>query len=168
MNLIVAVDKNWGIGAKNGLLYNFKQDMEYFKKMTMNKIVVMGRNTLDSFPNGKPLKHRINICVNDEVGFKREDVIVVHSLDELFAKLSLYESNDIFVIGGASMYKQLLPYCKYAYITKIQDSKPAEVLFPNLEINGDWKLIEKSEPLYEDNIAFCFCKYENNIVKKYI
>ena len=92
MNIIVAADQNWGIGAKNDLLYNLKQDMNFFKEMTMDKIVVMGRNTLESFPGGKPLKRRINICLNAEEGFEREGVIVVTSLDQLFEKLSIYTS----------------------------------------------------------------------------
>ena len=111
MNLIVAADKNWGIGAKNDLLYSFKQDMNFFKEMTMDKVVVMGRNTLESFPGGRPLKRRINICLNAEQGFEREGVIVVGSLDELFKKLKNYNNDDVFVIGGASIYRQLLPYC---------------------------------------------------------
>lgn len=167
MNLIVAVDKNWGIGAKNGLLYNFKQDMDYFKEKTMDKVVIMGKNTLNSFPNGKPLKRRVNICVNNEKGFERDGVIVVGSLDELFRKLSYYKSDDIFVIGGASMYKQLLPYCKNAYVTKIEDSKPAEVFFPNLDMIEDWKMVEKSQPHYEDNTTFYFCKYENSNIQSF-
>ena len=100
MNLIVAVDKNWGIGAKNDLLFNLKQDMAFFRETTMDKIVVMGRNTLESFPGGRPLKRRVNICVNDEKGFEREGVIVVGSLDELFKELTNYNSDDVFVIGG--------------------------------------------------------------------
>ena len=167
MNLIVAVDKNWGIGAKNGLLYNFKQDMNFFKEMTMDKVVVMGRNTLESFPGGRPLKNRINICLFDQPGFERENVIVVMNFDELFEKLSYYETDNIFVIGGASVYKQLLPYCKNAYITKIEDAKPAEVFFPNLDENKDWELTKTGDPLYEDGTVFYFCKYENKNVQKY-
>ncbi|MBQ9792171.1 MAG: dihydrofolate reductase [Clostridia bacterium] len=167
MNLIVAADKNWGIGAKNTLLYNFKQDMNFFKEMTMDKVVVMGRNTLESFPGGKPLKRRINVCLNAEEGFERENVIVVTSLDQLFEKLAFYESDNIFVIGGASIYKQLLPYCKYAYVTKIEDSKEAEVFFPNLDKEKGWVLAKTGDPLYEDNTVFYFCKYENKNVQKY-
>ena len=167
MNLIVAVDKNWGIGAKNGLLYNLKQDMAYFRSTTLNKIVVMGRNTLESFPGGKPLKNRVNICVNAEQGFERENVIVVTSLPELFETLKNYDSEEVFVIGGASIYKQLLPYCTYAYITKIEDEKPAEVFFPNLDENDDWQVVETSEKQTEDNTDFYFCKYQNNNVQPF-
>ena len=131
MNLIVAVDKNWGIGAKNGLLYNFKQDMNFFKEMTMDKVVVMGRNTLESFPGGKPLKRRINICLNAEEGFERENVIVVTSMDQLFEKLAFYESDNIFIIGGASIYSQFLEHSDKMYLTEIDaEDKDADVFFP--------------------------------------
>ena len=167
MNIIVAADQNWGIGAKNDLLYNLKQDMNFFKEMTMDKIVVMGRNTLESFPGGKPLKRRINICLNAEEGFEREGVIVVTSLDQLFEKLSIYNTDDIFIIGGASIYRQLLPYCKFSYITKIEDSKSAEVFFPNLDEDANWVLSHTSEPLEEEGVKFTFCTYENQNIQYY-
>ena len=167
MNIIVAADQNWGIGAKNDLLYNLKQDMNFFKEMTMDKIVVMGRNTLESFPGGKPLKRRINICLNAEEGFEREGVIVVTSLDQLFEKLSIYNTDDIFIIGGASIYRQLLPYCRFAYITKIEDSKSAEVFFPNLDEDANWVLSHTSETLEEEGTKFAFCTYENQNIQYY-
>ena len=167
MNLIVAVDENWGIGAKNDLLYSLKQDMAFFRETTLDKVVVMGRNTLESFPGGNPLKRRVNICVNNEVGFSREGVIVVGSLQELFNTLEEYNTDEVFVIGGASIYRQMLPYCKYAYITKIEDSKPAEVFFPNLDENPDWNIATIGEPLEEDGTTFRFCIYENSNIQKF-
>ena len=167
MNLIVAVDKNWGIGAKNDLLFNLKQDMAFFRETTLNKIVVMGRNTLESFPGGKPLKNRINICLNDQPNFEKDGVIVVGSLKELFAKINDYETDDVFVIGGASIYRQLLPYCKNAYITKIEAEKPADVCFPNLDDNPDWKLSKEGNLHDENGISFKFCLYTNKNVKNF-
>jgi len=167
MNLIVAVDKNWGIGYKNKLLYSLKGDMKFFKEKTIDKVVVMGRNTLESFPNGSALKKRINICLNNTPDFERENVHVVCSLDELFEKLSFYDSDNIFVIGGASIYRQLLPYCKYAYITKIEAQKQADTFFENLEKKDNWTLVETSDPCYEADTLFYFCKYENKNVLKY-
>ena len=96
MNLIVAVDKKWGIGAKNDLLFNLKGDMQFFRQTTMNKVVVMGDKTLASFPNGNPLKNRINVCISDNKEFKKEGVTVVNSLEELFETLSFYDSENIF------------------------------------------------------------------------
>ena len=167
MNLIVAVDNNWGIGSNNGLLYNLKQDMEFFKEKTMGKVVVMGDRTLASFPKGNPLKNRINVCISDNLNFEKEGVIVVHSLKELFETLSFYDTENIFVIGGAYVYKQLLPYCHKAYITKIQSEKPADRYFPNLDKDADWKLAKKGDPHFEQGVVFYFCEYQNQNVKTF-
>ena len=167
MNLIVAVDKNWGIGSNNGLLYNLKQDMDFFKEKTMGKVVVMGDRTLASFPKGNPLKNRINICISDKASFEKEGVIVVHSLQELFETLSFYDTENIFVIGGGFVYKQLLPYCNTAYITKIQSEKPADRFFPNLDEMSDWKLEKTSDPHFEQDVVFYFCEYKNSKPQKF-
>lgn len=167
MNLIVAVDQAFGIGAKNGLLYNLKADMEYFKKTTMGKVVVMGSATLDSFPGGRALKNRTNICLNPDPNAKRENVIYVKSLDELFQKLKDYNTEDVFVIGGAYVYSQLLPYCKTAYITKIEATRPAEKFFPNIDQMPNWQLTSQGEKKEEDGITFSFCVYTNNNPQKF-
>ena len=104
MNLIVAVDNNWGIGSNNGLLYSLKQDMAYFREKTMNKIVVMGDRTLASFPGGNPLKNRVNICISDNKEFKKEGVTIVNSLSELFETLAFYDTENIFVIYALWQY----------------------------------------------------------------
>ena len=167
MNLIVAVDKNWGIGSNNGLLYNLKQDMEFFKEKTMGKVVVMGDRTLASFPKGNPLKNRINVCISDNPEFQKEGVTVVNSLKELFETLSFYNTENIFVIGGAYVYKQLLPYCQKAYITKIQSEKPADRFFPNLDQEDNWKLVTTGDPHFEQDVVFYFCEYQNQSPKKF-
>lgn len=167
MNLIVAVDNNWGIGSNNGLLYNLKQDMNYFKEKTTDKVVVMGDRTLASFPGGNPLKNRINVCISDNPNFKKEGVTVVNSLQELFETLSFYESENIFVIGGAYVYKQLLPYCHRAYITKIKSEKPADRFFPNLDADENWILDKASDPCYENETVFYFCEYVNKNPQKF-
>lgn len=161
MNLIVAVDKNWGIGAKNTLLYNLKGDMQYFKEKTLDKVVVMGDKTLASFPKGNPLKNRINVCISIDPNFKKEGVIVVNNLKDLFEAISFYNTDNVFVIGGAYVYSQMLPYCKKAYITKIEASKEAEKFFPNLDEKPEWELVKTSNPMYEDGIVYYFCEYEN-------
>ena len=161
MNLIVAVDKNWGIGANNTLLYSLKGDMNYFKEKTLNKVVVMGDRTLASFPNGNPLKNRINVCISIDPKFKKEGVIVVNNLKDLFETISFYDPDKVFVIGGAYVYSQLLPYCKKAYITKIEASKPAEKFFPNLDEKYEWDLVKTSNPVCEDGIVYYFCEYVN-------
>ena len=103
MNLIVAVDKNWAIGKDNKLLVSIPDDMKFFRETTSGKVVVMGRKTLESFPNGKPLKNRVNIVLTRDESYQVKDAIVVHSKEELDKELAKYNSDDIFVIGGESI-----------------------------------------------------------------
>ena len=131
MNAIVAVDNQWGIGKDNDLLFNIPLDMKFFRKTTLNKIVVMGKNTLLSFPESKPLKNRTNIVLSSTMP-KRDDCIVVNSLDELKQKLTEYPSQDVFVIGGAMVYETMLDYCDTIYVTKVDACGNAQVFFPNL------------------------------------
>ena len=119
MNLIAAVDKNWAIGCKNKLLVSIPADMKFFRETTTGKVVVMGRKTLESFPNGQPLKKRVNIVLTHDKNFKAGDAIIVHSMEELREELKKYPSEDIYVIGGETIYKQLLDDCDVAHITKI-------------------------------------------------
>ena len=164
MNFIVAVDNNYAIGKNNDLLYSLKQDMKYFRETTLNKVVVMGDKTLLSFPNSAPLKNRTNIVVSIDPNFTVEGAIVVHSFKELFEELKKYDTNDIFVIGGASIYNQLMDYCEFGYITKIDAEKPYDKAINNVEKMG-WKLVSKGETLTENDINFAFCIFKNPNVK---
>ena len=119
MNLIVAVDENWAIGKDNKLLVSIPSDMKFFRETTTGKVVVMGRKTLESFPNGLPLKNRTNIVLTRNRDYQVKDAIVVHSVPELLVKLDKYSSEDVYVIGGDSVYQELLPYCDVAHVTKI-------------------------------------------------
>ena len=119
MKTIVAVDNKWGIGKKNDLLFSIPEDMAFFRKTTMGKVCCMGYNTLLSFPGSKPLKNRTNIVLAP-ADVQRDDCTVVHSLEELFAELKKYDSNEIYVIGGAMFYKTMLPYCDEYLITKVE------------------------------------------------
>ena len=132
MKAIVAVDKKWGIGKKNDLLFSLPEDMAFFRKTTLNKVVVMGSNTLKSFPNGKPLKNRTNIVLFPG-GEKREDCVVVDSLAELSEQLKKYDTDDVFIIGGAMFYKTMLPYCSEVLVTKVDADGEAEVFYENLD-----------------------------------
>ena len=120
MNLIVAVDENWAIGKDNKLLVSIPSDMKFFRETTTGKVVVMGRKTLESFPNGLPLKNRTNIVLTRNRDYQVKDAIVVHSVPELLVKLDKYSSEDVYVIGGDSVYQELLPYCDVAHVTKIK------------------------------------------------
>ena len=135
MKSIVAVDKRWGIGKNNDLLFSLPEDMKFFREKTAGKTVCMGYNTLLSFPGSKPLKNRTNIVLAPE-GVEREDCIVVHTLEELSSELSKYNSDDVFVIGGAMFYKTMVPYCDECYITKVDADGEATVFYPNLDEMG--------------------------------
>ena len=130
MNLIVAVDKNWAIGLKNKLLISIPADMKFFRDTTMGKVVVMGRKTLETFPSGQPLKRRTNIVLTRDKNYQVKDAVVVHTVEELLEELTQYDEEEIYVIGGESIYRQLLPYCKVAHVTKIDHAYEADTYFP--------------------------------------
>ncbi len=160
MNLIVAVDENWGIGKDNELLYRISADMKNFRAVTMGHVLVLGRKTLESFPGKKPLPKRTHIVLTANKAYEAEGVTLCHSLEELPAVLANYEDDDIFVIGGGSIYEQLLPQCKKAYITKIYDKFSADTYFPNLDEKPEWTLTEKGEVQEENGVKFSFDIYE--------
>lgn len=167
MNIIVTVNKSWGIGKDNNLLFNFNQSKNFLKEMTTDKIVVMGRNTFENIYNKKPFKRRINICLTNNESYVNDNITVINSLDDLFEKLSFFESDNIFVVGGEETYKTLLPYCKVAYVTKVEENTKADAFFENLDKNKSWKLAKTSDPYYEQSTIFYTCKYVNSKVKKY-
>lgn len=159
MNVIVVVDNRWGIGKNNDLLFRLKKDMAFFKQTTTGKVVVMGANTFKSFPHGA-LPNRTNIVLDDS-GAKYPDTISVSSVDELNEQLKKYDSDEIFVIGGASFYAFMLNRCKIAYVTKVEANGNAEVFFPNLDTLANWQLAEISEPIQDGDYQIQFCKYVN-------
>ncbi len=160
MNLIAAVDKNWAIGCKNKLLVSIPADMKFFRETTVGKVVVMGRKTLESFPNGMPLKKRTNIVLTHDKTYKVPDAILVHSMEELHEELKKYPSEDIYVIGGETIYKQLLDECDVAHITKIDYAFEADAYFPNLDELPDWKITQDSEEQTYFDLEYYFYKYE--------
>lgn len=164
MKLIVAVDKNWGIGRNNGLLFDLKKDMKHFVDHTKGKVVVMGANTLRSLPNGMPLKNRTNIVLNpdgDIFDAIDKGYILTTSLDELLEQIFAVKDNDVYVIGGAMMYHTLLPYCDTAYITKVDSDGEATVFFDNLDTLENWTCVEMGEPLDDNGHTIRFCTYKN-------
>lgn len=160
MNLIAAVDKNWGIGCKNKLLVSIPADMKFFRETTLGKVVVMGRKTLESFPNGQPLKKRVNIVLTHDADYKVNDAVIVHSMEELWEELKKYASEDIYVIGGETIYKQLLDECDVAHITKIDYEFEADAYFPNLDEMPEWKMTQDSEEQTYFDLEYYFYKYE--------
>lgn len=160
MNLIAAVDKNWAIGLKNKLLVRIPEDQRFFRETTTGKVVVMGRKTLESFPNGLPLKNRTNIVLTKDRSYDAKGAIVVHSLEELLKKLEQYPSQDVYIIGGESIYRQLLPYCDVAHITKIDYAYEADSWFPNLDELSEWQIVADSEEQTYFNLEYYFYRYE--------
>ena len=160
MNLIVAVDKNWAIGKGNKLLVSIPQDMKFFRETTMGKVVVMGRKTLESFPGGQPLKKRTNIVLTRDKNYDVKDAIVVYSIDELLKELKNYNEEDIYVIGGETIYRQLLPYCKLAHVTKINHGYEADTYFPNLDEDEKWAVTGVSEEQTYFDLEYEFVRYE--------
>ncbi len=160
MNVIVAVDQNWAIGYQNKLLVSIPADMRFFRDETMGKVVIMGKNTLESFPGGQPLKNRTNIVIALEKDYNVKDAIVVNSIEDALIITKSYKTEDVFIIGGASIYRQMLPYCDVAHITKIDFAYQADTYFPNLDEMEDWVLAEESEEQTYYDLAYTFCRYE--------
>ena len=161
MKLIAACDKNWAIGKGNKLLVSIPEDMKYFRDTTMGGCIVMGRKTLESFPGGKPLSGRTNIVLSRNNNYSVKGAEVIHSEDELFAKLSEYDDENTYVIGGESIYRMLYKKCDTAYITRIDYSYEADSYFPNLDEDEDWELIGESDENTYFNLAYTFCTYKN-------
>lgn len=160
MNLIVAVDENWAIGNKGELLVRIPADHKMFRQETINKVVVLGRKTLDTFPQAQPLAKRTNIIVTNNPDYKAGDAIIVHSIDELLEEVKKYDTNDVYIIGGASIYEQMLPYCDTAHVTKIDHKYAADAYFPNLDESPEWEITATSEEQYYFDLTYHFIKYE--------
>lgn len=160
MNAIVAVDNNWGIGSKNKLLVTIPNDQKFFRSETIGKVVVLGRKTLETFPGGQPLKGRTNIILSKDVSFQVKDALVVHSIEQLLEKLKQYPSEDIYIIGGDSIYHQMLPYCDTVHVTKINHSYDADSFFPNLDQMEEWVITQDSDEQTYFDLEYYFLKYQ--------
>lgn len=164
MKAILHADKEWGIGKKNGLMFSIPADMKFFRETTTGNVVVMGSNTLKSFPNGAPLKNRLNIVLYPD-GEERSDCKIVKSLPELFEEIKKYDSDKVFVIGGAMMYKTLLPYCSEVLVTKVDAVGGADVFFENLDKSPNFELVCESEPIETNGYTIKFTTYRNTALK---
>jgi dihydrofolate reductase len=183
MKAISSADLNWGIGFNGRLLQRVPEDMRFFMKMTMGKVVVMGRETFESLPGRQPLKDRVNIVLTrnarydavidasiDDADGNTENtkkLMVCHNVEELFEALKEYPPDDVFVIGGQSIYTQLLPYCSEIYITRFEKVFEADRHFPDLDRMENWELAEESESYDYKGMGFRFLKYINKAVLKH-
>ena len=165
MNFIVAVSENYGIGKDGKMLFDLKKDLKYFKEKTLNKVVVMGRKTFMSIPNA-PLKNRTNIVLTTDKDFCPENVIIVHSYEELFNIIKNYKTDDVFLIGGATLYNKLIDRCYKGYITKIYKTVDADTFIDNVEKKPNWKETKTSKTYFENGVSFEFKEFENqNLIK---
>ena len=161
MKCIAAVDNNWAIGFKGKLLVSIPNDQKMFRNETLGKVVVLGRKTLETFPNGLPLKNRTNIILSRDENYKVKDAVVVHNDDELFALLKTYDSDDIYIIGGESVYKSYYRYCDSAIITKIDRKYESDAHFPNLDEDENWTMTAESEEFTYFDVEYTFREYRN-------
>lgn len=166
MNIIVAADNNWAIGNRNELLIRIPNDHKHFREETTGKVVVFGRKTLATFPQGMPLSNRTNLVLSENMDYKVKGATVVHSIDELLEELKPYPDEDIYIIGGESVYRQMLPYCNVAHVTKIDHEYEADAYFPNLDADDEWEITADSDEQTYFDIAYEFLKYERKKRKK--
>ena len=160
MNLIVNVDKNWAIGYGGKLLVSIPEDMKFFRSETTGKVVVLGRKTLATFPGGQPLKNRTNIILTRNPEFTAKGTVVCHSVEETLEELKKYPSEDVYIIGGDTIYQQFLPYCDTAHVTRMEHAYDADAWFPNLDEDPEWELTGQSEEKTYFDLEFTFCRYE--------
>lgn len=160
MNCIVAADSNWGIGYKGNLLVSIPADHKMFRRETLGKVVVYGRKTLETFPLAQPLDQRTNIILSRNPELKVRGATVVHSVPELLEEVKQYDTDDVYVIGGDSVYRQLLPYCDTAHVTRIDYSYAADAYFPDLDKDPGWEITADSDEQTYFDLAYEFVKYE--------
>lgn len=168
LKMIVAVADNWAIGYKGDLLARISTDLKRFKEFTTGNAVIMGYNTLLSLPGGKPLKNRENIVLYPGE-IEIDGARIVQSLNEAVQVCSEIKDKDVFVIGGGSVYNQLLPYCDTAYITKIDKHYEADTFIYDLDKHSDWYVYEESEQYFDtDGTPYRYVTYKRKKIIAYI
>ena len=158
MNAIVVADRNWAIGRNNGLLFSLPGDMKHFRTLTTGGTVIMGRRTLDSFPGGRPLPKRRNIVITRDPDFCREGCEIVHSPEAALALAG--DGDDVWLIGGGSIYAALLDRCRRACVTRVDTAAlEADVFFPDLDALPAWTVEHTGEPITENGLTYRFIDY---------
>ena len=164
---ILCVDNKWGIGKRNGLLFSLSKDMKFFRETTKGHVVALGENTLLSFPNSKPLKNREHIVLSQDETHNYEGVDNVHDFNEFLARIAKKATKeDVYIIGGASIYRQTLPYVNKVLLTKVDADGEAELFLPNLDNDPNFVLEKESEPEEDNGYMIKFCTYINKNPKK--
>ncbi len=159
MNAIVAVDRNWAIGNKGQLLVSIPNDHKMFRQETLEKVIIYGRKTLETFPLSRPLDRRANIILSANPDYKVNGALVVHSIEELKEAIREYDTDDVYVIGGASVYRQLLPLCDTVHVTKIDYAYEADAWFPDLDADPEWEITAEGDEQTYFDIPYTFVRY---------
>ena len=164
MIMIGAVDANWAIGYRKDMLIHLPLDLKRFRELTTGNIIIIGRKTLESFPEGKPLKNRINIVVTSDREYAVPEAVVVHSIEEAVEaaeKISVENSMSIFVAGGGQIYEQMEQYCDEALVTYIyHEFENCDTYFPRLEDKPEWKLVATTDLQNFDDIMYEYRLYK--------
>ncbi|MBM6675234.1 dihydrofolate reductase [Olsenella uli] len=159
LSAIVAVCDDWGIGLDGGMVVENREDMRHFVACTTGHPVIMGRRTLESFPGGRPLRNRRNVVLTRDASFSPEGVEVVRSVDEALAAVA--DEDEAWVIGGGQVYKQLLPRCERAVVTRNHCVRPCDAYFPDLDADPSWHVGEtRAGGVTDEGVAFDFVTYE--------
>ena len=161
MNMIVCVSRNWGIGKDNQLLFHIPNDLKQFRALTIGKTIVMGHNTLKSLPGGKPLPERTTIVLSRDPSLVVEGATVCHDMQDVLIELSTVSPDDVFIIGGASVYKMFLPYCRRALITRVDAAPEADSFFPDLQEHPQWKIRQESDFMEHNGLSYQYVEYIN-------
>lgn len=159
MILIAHASKNWGIGKGNGLMFRLPLDMKFFRETTSGGVVIMGRKTLESFPNGKPLPNRINIVLSRDESYAPEGVYKAGNAEEAKEIAEKFSGKPVYVIGGALIYELMLPYCNKALITKVMEEADADAFIRDFDSDPEWQLVKTSDPIDDNGHEICFCEY---------
>lgn len=161
MNMIVCVSRNWGIGKDNQLLFHIPNDLKQFRALTIGKTIVMGHNTLKSLPGGKPLPERTNIVLSRDPNLVVDGATVCHDMQDVLIELSTVSPDDVFIIGGASVYRMFLPYCRRALITRVDAVPEADSFFPDLQEHPQWKIRQESDFMEHNGLSYQYVEYIN-------
>lgn len=161
MKLIVATEKNWGIGKENALLVHLPGDLKFFKEQTTGKVIILGRKTLETFPGGKPLPKRTNVVISGNPDFAKEGCIMASSVEDAVRKATELSSGDdnIVVCGGASIYEQMLPMCDICIVTRMEQVFEADRFFPDLDSKPEFEKVWESQPQTENGVTYRFVEY---------
>ncbi len=160
MKAIVAVDENWAIGYKGNLLVRIPADQKFFREETTGKVIILGRKTIETFPNQSPLKNRTNIVLSTRKDLVIPGATVVHTIEEAVEYSKQFDAEEVYCIGGASVYEQFLPYCDTVHVTKIDHAYNADAYFPNLDKDPDWEITADSEEQVYFDLTYHFLRYE--------